>query len=173
MFDNNEVQYIDIDNAMKDIKPIPLSPRQRTNVGKIKPQSFIFVAILVVMSLIFPVLTGKTEVMPVVLAVVGVISVVAVLLAIKDKIRVNSFDRVYIVRGFVEKRVRVKGGYMLRMRYYDFLRNEIKVITRSEPSEIVFDKSVTVVEGRDVELVMGEKNGNLKYVTIKTPKIDE
>ena len=133
MFDNNEVQYIDIDNAMKDIKPIPLSPRQRTNVGKIKPQSFIFVAILVVMSLIFPVLTGKTEVMPVVLAVVGVISVVAVLLAIKDKIRVNSFDRVYIVRGFVEKRVRVKGGYMLRMRYYDFLRNEIKVITRSEP----------------------------------------
>ncbi len=169
---NNDEKYLGIDQAMKNIQPIPLSPRQRTNVAKIRPQSFIMVAIVIGMSIIIPIATGKTQALPFVLAVAGVIAVVALLLAIKDKLRINSFDRVYIVRGFVEKRIRVKGGHMLRMRYHDFLRNEIKVITKSEPSELLFDKSVAV-EGRGVELIMGEKNGKLKYVTIKTPKIDE
>jgi hypothetical protein len=168
----DEGQYLGIDQAMKNIEPIPLSPRQRANVAKIKPQSFIVIALLFGMCFIIPIATGKMEALPFVLAVVGVIAVVALLLAVKDKLRVNSFDRVYIVRGFVEKRIRIKGGYMLRMRYHDFLRNEIRVITKSEPSELLFDKSVAV-EGRGVELIMGEKNGKLKYVTLKTPKIDE
>jgi hypothetical protein len=105
------------------------------------------------------------------MAVATVCAACVVLLMIKDNIKINSFDRVYIVRGFVERRIRIRGGYMLRMRYHDFLRNEIKVINKTEPPELMFDKSVAV-EGRGVELVMGEKNGKLSYITLKTPKID-
>lgn len=172
MFDRNEEKYLGIDQAMRNIQPIPLSPRQIANVAKIKPYPFILIGVIYLLFIIVPLVKGgDAGLFAFMIIMATVISGIIILLAIKDKLVINSYERVYVVRGFVEKRIRIRGGYMLRMRYHDFLRNEIKVITKTEPPELLFDKSVAV-EGRGVELIMGEKNGKLKYITIKTPKLE-
>ena len=171
MFGRDDEKYLGIDAALKNIEPIPLSPRQRANIAKLKPYPFIIIGVVYLLFLAVPLVNGDKHMIGFMMGIATFIAAIVILLEIKDKLRINSFERVYIVRGFVERRIRIRGGYMLRMRYHDFLRNEIKVINKTEPPELLFDKSVAV-EGRGVELVMGEKNGKLSYITLKTPKID-
>ncbi len=171
MLGRNDEKYLGIDAALRNIEPIPLSPRQRTNVAKLKPYPFIIIGVVYLLFLAVPLVNGDKHMIGFMIGIATFIAAIVILLVIKDKLRINSFERVYIVRGFIERKIYVKNGYTLRMRYHDFLRNEIKVINKSEPPELLFDKSVTV-EGRGVELIMGEKNGKLSYITIKTPKID-
>lgn len=172
MFGRNDEKYLGIDAALRNIEPIPLSPRQRTNVAKLKPYPFIIIGVVYLLFIIVPLVSGgDAGLFAFMIGIATFIAAIVILLVIKDKLRINSFERVYIVRGFIEKKIYTRSGYTLRMRYHDFLRNEIKVINKTEPPELLFDKSVTV-EGRGVELIMGEKNGKLSYITIKTPKID-
>ena len=171
MFGRNDEKYLGIDAALRNIEPIPLSPRQRTNVAKLKPYPFIIIGVVYLLFLAVPLVNGDKHMIGFMIGIATFIAAIVILLVIKDKLRINSFERVYIVRGFIEKKIYTRNGYTLRMRYHDFLRNEIKVINKSEPPELLFDKSVTV-EGRGVELIMGEKNGKLSYITIKTPKIE-
>lgn len=171
MFGRNDEKYLGIDAALRNIEPIPLSPRQRANVAKLKPYPFIIIGVVYLLFLAVPLVNGDKHMIGFMIGIATFIAAIVILLVIKDKLRINSFERVYVVRGFIEKKIYTRSGYTLRMRYHDFLRNEIKVINKSEPPELLFDKSVTV-EGRGVELIMGEKNGKLRYITIKTPKID-
>ncbi|MBQ8932392.1 MAG: hypothetical protein IJ045_08175 [Ruminiclostridium sp.] len=171
MFGRNDEKYLGIDAALRNIEPIPLSPRQRTNVAKLKPYPFIIIGVVYLLFLAVPLVNGDKHMIGFMIGIATFIAAIVILLVIKDKLRINSFERVYIVRGFIEKKIYTRSGYTLRMRYHDFLRNEIKVINKTEPPELLFDKSVTV-EGRGVELIMGEKNGKLSYITIKTPKIE-
>lgn len=172
MFGRNDEKYLGIDEAMKNIAPIPLSPRQRANVAKIKPYPFIIIGVVYLLFIIAPLASGgDAGLFAFMIMIATIIAGIVILLVIRDKIKINSYERVYIVRGFIERKIYTKSGYTLRMRYHDFLRNEIKVINKTEPPDLMFDKSVTV-EGRGVELIMGEKNGKLSYITIKTPKID-
>ena len=171
MFGRNDEKYLGIDAALRNIEPIPLSPRQRTNVAKLKPYPFIIIGVVYLLFLAVPLVNGDKHMIGFMIGIATFIAAIVILLVIKDKLRINSFERVYIVRVFIEKKIYTRSGYTLRMRYHDFLRNEIKVINKTEPPELLFDKSVTV-EGRGVELIMGEKNGKLSYITIKTPKIE-
>lgn len=171
MFGRNDEKYLGIDAALRNMEPIPLSPRQRTNVAKLKPYPFIIIGVVYLLFLAVPLVNGDKHMIGFMMGIATFIAAIVILLVIKDKLRINSFERVYIVRGFIEKKIYTRSSYTLRMRYHDFLRNEIKVINKTEPPELLFDKSVTV-EGRGVELIMGEKNGKLSYITIKTPKID-
>lgn len=171
MFGRDDEKYLGIDAALKNIEPIPLSPRQRANIAKLKPYPFIIIGVVYLLFLSVPLVNGDKNMIGFMMGIATFIAVIVILLVIKDKLRINSFDRVYIVRGFIERKTYVKSGYMLRMRYHDFIRNEIKVINKTEPPDLMFDKSVTV-EGRGVELIMGEKNGKLSYVAVRTPKMD-
>lgn len=171
MLGRNDEKYLGIDAALRNIEPIPLSPRQRANVAKLKPYPFIIIGVVYLLFLAVPLVNGDKHMIGYMIGIATFIAAIVILLVIKDKLRINSFERVYVVRGFIERKIYIRNGYTLRMRYHDFLRNEIKVINKSEPPELLFDKSVTV-EGRGVELIMGEKNGKLSYITIKTPKID-
>lgn len=171
MLGRNNEKYLGIDAALRNIEPIPLSPRQRANVAKLKPYPFIIIGVVYLLFLAVPLVNGDKHMIGFMIGIATFIAAIVILLVIKDKLRINSFERVYVVRGFIERKIYIRNGYTLRMRYHDFLRNEIKVINKSEPPELLFDKSVTV-EGRGVELIMGEKNGKLSYITIKTPKID-
>lgn len=173
MFKSNDSEkYLGIDEAMKNIAPIPLSPRQRAAVVKLTPYPFILIGTIYLMFLIVPLVSkGGSDLLGFMIVMATIIAGLVLLLVLKDKLKMKSFERVYIVRGFVENRIRVRGGHMLRMRYHDFLRNEIKVITRTEPSDLMFQKNVAVA-GRGIELIMGEKNGKLSYVAVKTPKMD-
>ncbi len=171
MFGRNDEKYLGIDAALRNIEPIPLSPGQRANVAKLKPYPFIIIGVVYLLFLSVPLVAGDMNMIGFMMAIATFIAIIVVLLVIRDKLRINSFERVYVVRGFIERKIYTRSGYTLRMRYHDFLRNEIKVINKTEPPELMFDKSVTV-EGRGVELIMGEKNGKLSYITIKTPKID-
>lgn len=171
MLGRNDEKYLGIDAALRNIEPIPLSPRQRANVAKLKPYPFIIIGVVYLLFLAVPLVNGDKHMIGFMIGIATFIAAIVILLVIKDKLIINSFERVYVVRGFIERKIYIRNGYTLRMRYHDFLRNEIKVINKSEPPELLFDKSVTV-EGRGVELIMGEKNGKLSYITIKTPKID-
>ncbi|MBQ2797866.1 MAG: hypothetical protein IJF09_00600 [Ruminiclostridium sp.] len=144
MFGRNDEKYLGIDAALRNIEPIPLSPRQRTNVAKLKPYPFIIIGVVYLLFLAVPLVNGDKHMIGFMMGIATFIAAIVILLVIKDKLRINSFERVYIVRGFIEKKIYVKNGYTLRMRYHDFLRNEIKVINKSEPPELLFDKSVTV-----------------------------
>ena len=170
MFGRNEEKYLGIDQAMKDIPPVPLSPRQVTNLAKIKPYPFIMIGVVYLIFIAVALINGSTEILPFMLVVATVIAIVIIMLTVWDKITINSYYRIYIVRGFVENTFRVRGGRMFRVRYYDFLNYEIKVITKSMGLQPSINE--TIVAGRGVELVMGEKNGKLRYITVKPPDLD-
>lgn len=169
-FMNNKRDYSGIDYAMKDIPPIPLSPRQRTNLAKIKPYPFIMIAVVYLIFIGIAVIDRSTDILPYMLMVATIVAFVIVMLTVNDKLLVNSFPRIYIVRGFVENTYRVRGGRMFRVRYYDFLNCDIKVITKSMGLQPSLNE--TIVAGRGVELIMGEKNGKLKYISVKPPDLD-
>ena len=63
-FMNNKRDYSGIDYAMKDIPPIPLSPRQRTNLAKIKPYPFIMIAVVYLIFIGIAVIDRSTDILP-------------------------------------------------------------------------------------------------------------
>ncbi len=169
-FRNDRKDYSGIDYAMRDIPPIPLSPRQRTNLAKIKPYPFIMIGVVYLLFSAVPLIKGSVKILPFMLMVATVISVVILMLTVGDKIKINSYPRIYIVRGFVENTFHVRGGRMFRVRYYDFLNYDIKVMTKSMGLQPSLNE--TIVSGRGVELIMGEKNGKLRYISVKPPDLD-
>jgi len=167
---NNKKDYSGIDYAMKDIPPIPLSPRQRTNLAKIKPYPFIIIGVVYLLFTAIPLIKGSTKVLPFMLIVATVIAAIIFILTVRDKLKIKSYTRIYIVRGFVENTFRVRGGRMFRVRYYDILNYDIKVITKSMSFQPSLNE--TIVSGRGVELIMGEKNNKLKFITVKPTDLD-